>query len=196
MPTVVEYASVLQQLQARGMRCLYHNSGAFGFPPSAITFHRGWIGPHDGSIRDSAVAFLRQANEPFAEHLTSLLIQTRRQMLPGPVWAMPKSHWTYELDYGSSKWMPTLLGEIGVDASALAGLNNAAAIEFSDHEDALLEQFSNRLLSNLKGSDFCLVFPDRATICTVHSHVQLWWTTADPAVIAGLDRLLPVSPNG
>jgi hypothetical protein len=191
MPMIVAYPVVLEQLLAQGLKCHYHNSGAFGFAADQATISRGWIGPEDGSIRESARAFVRQIEPPFAQRLASLLRRAHETLLAGPVWVMPKSHWAFELEYGNRSWMPDLLAEIGVNSAKLAGLNNAAAIAFSAEEEDALGAFVERLLSNLKSSDFMLVFPGRQTICTIHSHVQLWWTTADATVAAGLDDLVP-----
>ncbi len=191
MPAILDYRFVLDELRMRGLKCHYYNSGAFGFARDQTTTSRGWIGPADGSIREEARALVRQVDPPYPEKLTALLLQARQELLPGPVWVMPKSHWAFELDYGSGGWMPGLLTAIGLRPESLSGLNMASAIQFLDDEDDGLEMFVRGLLTQLRGSDFMLVFPDRSTICTVHSHVQLWWTTADDAVAAGLERLLP-----
>jgi hypothetical protein len=42
----------------------------------------------------------------------------------------------------------------------------------------------------LHGSDLSLVFPAHKTICTIHSHKQLWWTTTNPQIVMDLDRVL------
>ena len=36
------------------------------------------------------------------------------ELLPSDVWVLPKSHWAYELQFGSHEWMPGLLREVGV----------------------------------------------------------------------------------
>jgi hypothetical protein len=48
------------------------------------------------------------------------------------------------------------------------------------------------LLARLDQSDFAMLFPGRRTVCTVHHHKQVWWTSADESVGRGLDRI--VSP--
>ena len=83
-----------------------------------------------------------------------------------------------------------LLENIEVDPGLLEGRNNAAAIEFAPQEERHLRYFVERLLQMLLGSDFLLSFPRKNTICTIHSHKQIWWTTADPAVATGLERLV------
>jgi hypothetical protein len=190
MPAVVEYSIVLAQLQTQGLKCHYFNSGAFGFPSGVVTTSRGWIGPEDGSIRAEAMPLVRNVQAPVGERLASLLGEVHRRLIPGVVLAMPKSHWAFEMDYGCATWMPDLLTDIGLDPARFFGLNNAAAIEFGDDENDLLQRFVRRLFEGLTASDFMLVFPGRATICTIHSHTQLWWTTADPGVAAGLDEIV------
>ena len=43
MPRLVEYASVVKQMQLSGFRCLYHNSGDFGFSTDVVARTAGWI---------------------------------------------------------------------------------------------------------------------------------------------------------
>jgi hypothetical protein len=102
---------------------------------------------------------------------------------------MPKSHWHYELHFGNRALLEPLLRQIGIDPAALAERNNGTAIEFSPDEAELLGASVRQLLDGLVGSDFVLAFPDRKTLCTVHHHRQLWWQTADPAVLAALRAL-------
>ena len=63
MPRMIDYTTVLDQLTREGFKSLYFNSGAFGFPPGVETFSRGWIGEPDRSIRESALALVRQVCE-------------------------------------------------------------------------------------------------------------------------------------
>jgi hypothetical protein len=189
MAQIIEYKTVLLALQREGLECLYHNSGAFGFPKAMATQSRGWIGPPDGSIRDSARALVRAVPAPYEVNLAALASGARDELLGGEVWAMPKSHWAHELGFGKSNWMAGVLERIGIDAGPLAQLNTAEAIAFSADERASLHHFIRELLENLHGSDFQLVFPGRRAICTVHSHKQLWWTTSDERIAVGLDRL-------
>ena len=191
MPKVIDYTVVLNQLQKRGLKSLYHNSGAFWFTDGVETFSRGWIGPEDASISHSARLLVRRAAEPFAENLTSLFTQFWQRKSPGKIWIMPKSHWAYELQFGSREWLPRVLDGIGVDSRQLENLNNAAAIEFDSAELEVAGSLVGELLARLVGSDFQAVFADYRTICTIHSRTQLWWTTVDPTVIAALDILLP-----
>ncbi len=191
MPWIIDYQLVLEQMREQRFKCLYYNSGAFGFPPDVQTQSVGWIGPADGSIREVAKAMTRSVAAPYEASLSALAMQAWRELLPGRVWVMPKSHWAYELDYGSRDWMPPLLENVGVDPGLLFGRNNAAAIEFGPGDEEGFRYFIERLLQMLLGSDFTLAFPRRNTICTVHSHKQLWWTTAEAAVGEGLERLLP-----
>jgi hypothetical protein len=192
MPTIIDYTIVLNQLMQQGFKSLYHNSGAFGFSPSAHTLSRGWIGREDSSIRASARAIVRQFAAPYEKLMAEKLADVWLESLVGPVWVMPKSHWAYELEFGSREWLPDALEKIGIDSGKLLPLNNAAAIEFDPAEAEQLKILVETLLTRLVGSDFQMVFPDRNTICTIHNRGQLWWTTADLVVGKRLDVLVPV----
>jgi hypothetical protein len=187
MPKIIDYQTVLDRLTKQGLKSLYHNSGAFGFSSGVETVSRGWIGPEDASIRESARAMVRNVSEPYAQRMTELTILLWRECLSGAVWIMPKSHWSYELEFGSREWLAKVLEQIGVDAAALAPLNNAPAIEFVDGDVDQLGFFVRELLARLVGSDFQMVFPGRDTICTIHTRTQLWWTTGDSTVAQKLD---------
>ena len=194
MPSIVDYPIVLAEMQRIGLRSLYYNSGAFGFPPDVATTSLGWIGPPDETIRPAARPLVRQVGEPFVPTLAGLLVRARRELLPGDIWVVPKSHWAYELDFGSRAWLPDVLRSIGVDPAELMGRNNAAAVAFGPAEISELTRLTEALLGQLTGSDFAAAWPGHRTVCTLHSHRQLWWTTADAAVAAGLDRLVPPLP--
>ena len=51
MPRIIDYELVLERMAADGMRCLYYNGGAFGFPADQTVHTLGWVGPADDSIR-------------------------------------------------------------------------------------------------------------------------------------------------
>ncbi len=194
MPTVVDYPIVLAEMQRMGLRSLYYNSGAFGFADGTATTSFGWVGPADETIRPAAVPLVRAVPPPYAAELTWRLIRAWEELLPGDVWVMPKSHWAYELDFGSRDWLPGVLTTVGVDPAGLSGRNNAAAVCFGPDEMEPFKHLVGNLLMHLKGSDFAAAWPGRRSICTIHSHQQLWWTTDDAAVAAGLDRLVPQQP--
>jgi hypothetical protein len=189
MPTIVDYPTVLDLLTRQGLKSLYHNSGAFGFGSDVATTSRGWVGPVDPSIRASAMPIVRHMLPPYAQTMTDLMIQLWQSDLPGPVWVMPKSHWAYELEFGSREWLPDLLQRIGVDSTRLLRLNNAAALAFSPEEIQPLQLLVRELLCYLVGSDFQMVFFNHRTICTIHSRQQLWWTTADPIIVQRMESL-------
>lgn len=191
MPWIIDYQLVLEQMRAQHFKCLYYNSGAFGFPADVQTRSIGWLGPVDETIKPDARLMTRMVAPPFEPNLAERVTGAWQELLPGRVWAMPKSHWAYELEFGSRDWMPALLENIEIDPGLLVGRNNAAAIEFTPGEERHFQHFIERLLQMLLGSDFLLGFPGRNTICTIHSHKQIWWTTADGEVAAGLDRLVP-----
>lgn len=194
MPWIIDYQLVLEQMREQRFKCLYYNSGAFALPAEAKALSIGWIGPPDDSLLPAARAIARSAPPPFEANLAELTTRAWQQLLPGRAWAMPKSHWAYELEFGSREWMPALLENIEIDPGLLLGRNNAAAIEFGVGESHRFKHFVERLLQMLLGSDFLLAFPRRDTICTIHSHKQIWWTTGDSVVAAGLNELLPLLP--
>lgn len=190
MTRVVDYGTVSTTLAGHGLTNLYYNSGSFGFPPGVATHTIGWVGPPDPTIRAEAVHFTRQIAEPFGETMVRLASRAWHELLPGTVWAMPRSHWAYELDFGSAAWMPAALGQIGIDSTTLAPLTTGAAIEFAAEEGDAFGTFLGALLANLSGSsDFQLAWPGRPVVCTVHHHKQLWWTTPDAALHAKLERM-------
>src|SRR5438105_4156651 len=113
-----------------GLRCLYHNSGAFGFDTGVTVEATGWVGPVDPTIRPAARPFVRPVAPPYELRLASLTGVAWRDVLAGAAWLMPKSHWAYELEFGSHAWLPGALSRIGIDPSQLAGRNNGSSIAF------------------------------------------------------------------
>ena len=124
--------------------------------------HLGWIGPDDPTLRPAA----RDVTRPVPAALRSKPRRPPHPRLadhfPGRVWAMPMSHWAYELDYGSRDWMPALIEHIDLDPGLLQGRNNAAAIEFAPAEAHHFRHFTQRLLEMLLASDFMLAFLGQA----------------------------------
>ena len=189
MSWIVDYAQVLQQMRDQGLRCLYYNSGAFGFPDGVPTESVGWVGPEDPSLRPEARAIAAPVPPPYEQELARRVVRAIQELLPGKVWLMPKSHWAYELDFGSRDWMPALLEHAGVDSGLLQPRTNAAAIEFALQETQSLSHLIEGLLRMLLGSDFALGFPGRPVVCTIHHHKQVWWTSTDRQLIASLRQL-------
>jgi hypothetical protein len=188
---VVDYDRVLEVLLGQGLKSLYHNSGAFGFPPGVKTHTVGWIGPPDSTIRPEARQFTRQIQAPYGKTLSELALRVWQGVVPGAVWAMPRSHWAYELDFGSRDWLPGVLGGVGVDPAGLTSLSTGAAIEFLPEGGNEFGSFLAHLLDNLSGSsDFQLAWPGRPLLCTVHHHKQLWWTTPDEELFRRIDGLV------
>lgn len=179
MPQVIDYPLVLRQMMAAGFRCHYYNSGAFGFGDQPGVRIVGWLGPEDPTIRPEVLPLTKHVPPPYEQSLTDMLLATWQSHLPGPLWAMPRSHWAHELHHGSRDWMPALLQRLGVDPESLAARTDAAAIEFAVEESELLRTFSLHLLQQLEGSDFTIAFPGRPVLCILHHHQQLWWMTAD-----------------
>jgi hypothetical protein len=186
MPWIIDYSVVLEQMRQQRFKSLYYNSGAFGFPTEVQPQTIGWIGPDDSTIKPEALSLARKIPPPHEENLAKLLICAWQELLPGKIWIMPMSHWSYELDFGSREWMPALLESINLDPGQLLTRNNAAAIEFTPNETAPLEHFTAGLLQMLVASDFAITFPRRAALCTLHHHKQLWWQTTDSEIAEGL----------
>lgn len=187
MPWIIDYDIVVEQMRKQKLKCNYYNSGAFGFADAMGVKHLAWIGPEDSTIRPAAKDFLRQVPPPYEANLASLLTRTWLKHFKGRIWAMPMSHWAYELDHGSRDWMPALIEHIDVDPGLLQGRNNAAAIEFSPDESHRFQHFAQRLLEMLLGSDFMIAFAGQPLLCTLHHHKQLWWSTTEEANIAILE---------
>jgi hypothetical protein len=187
---IVDYDTVLHTLLGQGLKSLYYNSGSFGFPPGVATHTVGWIGPPDPTIRPEALVLTRQTAEPHVQNLTALALRAWLDHTPGVLWAMPRSHWAYELDFGSRDWMPDALRAVGIDSSELEPLTTGEAIEFLPEEADEFGGFLTALFENLSGSsDFQLAWPNRPLLCTVHHHKQLWWTTSDELIKTAIAAL-------
>jgi len=179
VPWIIDYPLVLDQMREQGFKCLYFNSGAFGFADVVREHVAGWIGGDDPSIRDEARAAAVVIAPPIEENLAALFVRAWNELSPGSIWLMPKTHWSHELEHGSRAWMPAVLERVGVDPGQLAHRTNAAAIEFTQDESAAVNLLVERFLSALAGSDFMIAFPRRPLLCTLHHHKQLWWQTAE-----------------
>jgi hypothetical protein len=197
LPWIVDYDQVLERLTTQGLRSLYYNSGAFGFPDNVAVESVGWIGPDDPSLRPAARALARPVPSPYEQQLTARVVRAWQELFPGKVWLMPKSHWAYELDFGSHDWMPALLENAGIDAGLLQPRTNAAAIEFNPSEVDPFSHVVQGLLRMLLGSDFALAFPGHPVVCTIHHHKQVWWTSSDRTLIGRLREISDkvVSPH-
>ena len=191
MPRIVDYEQVRDRMLAGGFVSLYHHSGAFGFPREAEVKMLGWIGPDDGTIRAEVRPFTRPVPPPYASNLSGMLIAALRH-LPGDVWLMPKSHWHFELHDGHPELLASLLPSVGIDAALLRERNDGSAIAFAAGENEPLRRALERLLDNMRQSDFLLAFPDAAdagthAVATVHHHRQLWWQTTSVELMERLD---------
>ncbi len=189
MPTIIKYDQVRAQAGAQGLRSLYHNSGAFGFAPNLNTYVRGWLGPADPTIRSEARSVTRPFPAPYEASLSSAVLRMWEKRLTGPLWLMPKSHWSYELQFGNHAWLGSALERIRVDPTVLAALANAAAVEFAGSETSAAGQLISQLLLHLQGSDFALAFPGHPVVCTVHHHKQVWWVTSVEGLARELDDI-------
>jgi len=186
MPQVVGYPEVLEKLTHAGLECLYHNSGAFGFQEETPTHSVGWILREDPTIKPMAreMAIVIDGNEAT---LAEKAVRVWQDVAPTmSAWIMPKSHWAYELDFGSFQWMPAALAAVGIDSNLLVGRNDGSAIEFQPARRAACQILIEQLLSHLSGSDFMLILGGGSLLCTIHHHKQLWWTTRDAALLKSL----------
>jgi hypothetical protein len=190
MPRIIDYPRVVEQMAVDGRVSLYPNSGAFGFAPGVVSRAVGWVGGvDDPSIRPEARALTRPVAPPYETTLATMAARAWRELLAGEVWVLPKSHWAYELQFGSYEWMPGLLLEVGVDPQVLETRHDGTALAFDAGETGAFERLVAGLLGRLLGSDFMLAWPGRPALCTVHHHKQLWWTTTEAEVYDGLERI-------
>jgi hypothetical protein len=186
MPTIIDYPIVLDRLSSEGLTCHYYNGGSFGLADAEV---RGWVGPPDETIKPAARELTRNVPEPFEATLTGWASRVWRQALPGNVWVMPASHWSFELTHGNQSWLPSLLNAINIDSSLLIQRTNAAAIEFLPSEEQHFKTLLEGLLTGLTASDFTLAFPEHAAVCMIHHHKQLWWVAADQQIVRFLDEI-------
>lgn len=186
VPWIIDYSNVLQTLHEQRFRCNYYNSGSFAFAAPAEPTVVGWIGPEDSTIRPDVLPLTTTVAAPYEPTLAKLAARVWSEKLPGRAWIMPTSHWAYELDHGSREWMPSMLENLSLDPGLLVDRANAAAIEFSPAELPQFTRFVERLLEMLNNSDFAIVFPGHAALCTIHHHKQLWWQTTDADLAAHL----------
>lgn len=187
MANLIDYSHVLQALTAAGLQCLYHNSGAFGFGDDASTQSVGWILREDPTIKPAARAMATLV-EGTESTLAERAVQVWQKTFPkSPAWVLPKSHWAYELTFGSYAWLPAALAGVGLDANELAGRNDGSGIEFSPADALACQVFIEKLLRHLAGSDFMLVLGGGKLLCTIHHHKQLWWTAEDVMLLPKRD---------
>jgi len=189
MPSIIDYSIVLQSLTSQGLICHYYNGGSFGFPESATPMIRGWIGPADETIRAAARDHIRQVPPPFEATLSDWASRAWRGILPGKVWIMPASHWSFELSHGNGHWLPDLLRNVGIDPGLLIGRTDASALEFLPDEPDCFKLVVQGLLSGLSASDFTMAFPGLDAVCMIHHHKQLWWVSADQPTVRHLDEI-------
>lgn len=175
MPTIIDYPRVVTTLALQGLRPLYPNGGAFGFAGSTPVKYEGWVGADDPTIRAEMLPFVTRVVAPYAQKLTTKLIDHWQQNLPGQLWLMPQSHWHFELSDGAKNWLPDVLRTIGIAPDALHPKNSADAIAFDRSESEMFASIATKLLRNLQLSDFWLAFPTYPVTAILHHHGQVWW---------------------
>lgn len=174
MARVVDYADVLRQAETLGLRCVYYNTGAFGFQADAAVHIIGWLGADDPSIRPDLLAGAVRVPPPYPRSLVERLGRVWPAVVDGEAWVMPKSHWAFELDHGNGPWLAPALRAVGVDPEPLRLRTDGSAIAFAAADPAGLA-FVETLLTNLRASDYAILFPRHQVLVTVHHHQQLWW---------------------
>jgi hypothetical protein len=186
MPRLVAYDVVLHSMQSLGLRCVYHNSGAFAFDRSAGSHVVGWVGPDDATIRADLTPHVVRVGPPYEGSLAHKFTDVWTTHLPGPAWVVPKAHWAHELDPAHGAWLAKTLSSLGIDPEPLRGVARAHAIEFQMDESDGLSRLLVDLLTHLHLSDFAVLFPQRPALVTVHHHKQLWWQVDEREVDSGL----------
>jgi hypothetical protein len=187
MPSIIDYSLVKRHMTSRRIVCNYPNSGSFGFAPSVQTTIRAWTGPEDSTIKPSLLPLVRHVPQPYEINLASAAIRVWQNILPGPIWLLPTSHWHYELQDGCKDWLADLLTQLQLDPNMLDTRADGSAIEFGAAETKPLETFLLAILRQ-KFSDFLLAFGDWAVLCTVHHHQQLWWVSSDADLMDHIDH--------
>jgi hypothetical protein len=191
VPVVVDYPVVFSRMIGQRLGCNYPNSGSFGFAPQTDLKILGWIGPDDATIRPAMRQMARVIPAPHEFNLAAAALDAWQMALPGVLWAMPASHWHFELHDGSREYLPALLSEIDIDPAILRDRPDGSALEFTPSETAAFGRFLRGLLSGLRVSDFMLAFPARPVLCMVHHHKQLWWTSPEAGWLERIDRWRP-----
>jgi len=192
VPRIIEYPIALETLEKRGFVCNYFNGGAFGFPKGVDVTILGWIATDDPTIRPQLRSHIRIIPPPAEENMAGGAMIASDLELPGPAWIMPLSHWAFELDFGSKKWLPELIQSIDIDPQLLASRSDASHIEFEGAERTTLMRFVQKLLEQLTLSDFMLAFPPHPILCTIHHHKQLWWVSPDETLIRKISGNTPI----
>ncbi|MDB5325511.1 MAG: hypothetical protein JWM57_1080 [Phycisphaerales bacterium] len=178
MARIVDYADVLRQVEILGLRCVYYNTGALGFPAGETPHIAGWLGPDDPTIRPEMAANSVRVPLPYPKNLAEKLGNVWPAVIDGEAWLMPKSHWAFELDHGNGPWLAPALRAVGIDPEMLRPRTTGDAIAFTPGEDGL-SGLVETLLQNLNTSDFSVLFPRHRLLLTIHHHQQLWWQAAE-----------------
>ena len=174
MARIIDYADVLKQVETLGLRCVYYNTGALGFPAGETPHVVGWLGANDPTIRPAMAANSVHVPPPYAKNLAERLGQFWPGLIDGEAWLMPKSHWAFELDHGNGPWLAPALAAVGIDPEILRPRTTGDSIAFPPGENGLFGLVET-LLANLKTSDFAVLFPGHRLLLTLHHHQQLWW---------------------
>ncbi len=185
MPAIINYDEVYSTLIGQCFVCNYHNSGSFAFPREWPTQLLAWIGPDDPTIRPEMRRHIRRIAPPFELNLAAMARRLwETELIPGDAWVMPTSHWAYELEFGSSGWLPGALRDIEINPAELQARNNGSAVAFAAHEGDKLQRFIAQLLVHLGDSDFALAVPGHPVLGMIHHNKQIWWMTTRPELIA------------
>jgi hypothetical protein len=193
---IVDYARALAVTQTLGLRCAYYNAGAFAFGPGETVHVVGWLGPPDPTVHTGRGFVLVPTPAPYPANLAARLGRVWPDVVGGEAWVMPKAHWSFELGHGNGDWLAPALDACGVDPDALRPRTDGSAIAFDPGDPAALALI-RALLTDLKASDFAVLFPAHRHLVTLHHHQQIWWQTPDADLAERLAKIdQPSGPGG
>lgn len=181
MPRLVDYATVFQTATANGLRCAYPNGAAF-----VLNTDPRHVAAWSATADDATIvpAMRPRVRRVARERMARLAACAWRELFggAGEAWLAPAHHWAAALEHGDGQWLAPLLAELGIDAAPLRDRTRADAVAFGASESHLFERTLEGILDNLWRSDFSMLLPGEAVVCTVHHHKQLWWQCGDANV--------------
>jgi hypothetical protein len=174
MPEVLSYQQVETVLRAKSLRCLYFNSGSWGFTEQAGAV--GWLLGDDPTLTPAARKIARVVG-PVDQLVAAVLEACHR--VGGEIWILPGSHWAYELDFGTPTMLDVLRRADVVGVDGLVGRNDGSAVRFLATEQSQLAGVLRELFSTGTTSDYQLILPEMPVLAILHHHVQVWWQAKD-----------------
>lgn len=185
MAQVLDYGQVQQVLVGKGLKCLYHNSGSWGFAGGKTVAAVGWVLGEDMTMTPAARKVARVLGG--LEELVAGIGKAWARV-GGEAWVLPGSHWAYELDFGTPA-MEGVLKRWGVSGvEGLVGRNDGSAVVFGDGEEGAFMGVLGELFRIGTASDYQLIFPAVPITGILHHHVQVWWQTEDTSLAVWLSE--------